>query len=197
MFRTDACCCFSFSLELEALRLQLLYPPVSKGRSALASALRSFVLLLGLKLRTDYTTSFLAYRSSSSGDAWPQAYHLDVNAMRSYSASRVAELAKEAGPTLGLYKRIQSMYVVSLVDCYIQKGWLETQLNLPMVEGLEPLQKEYIPGPPTSITQYMRRLSQPRTRAAPAQSCIHPGRLFQWPQGLWVWRMLRQRRHFE
>ena len=52
MFRTDACCCFSFSQELEALRLQLLYPPVSKGRSALASALRSFVLLLGLKLRT-------------------------------------------------------------------------------------------------------------------------------------------------
>ena len=73
--------------------------------------------------------------SSSSGDAWPQAYHLDVNAMRSYSASRVAELAKEAGPTLGLYKRIQSetpMYVVSLVDCYTQKGWLETQLNLPI-----------------------------------------------------------------
>ena len=34
--------------------------------------------------------------SSSSGDAWPQAYRLDVNAMRSYSASRVAELAKEA-----------------------------------------------------------------------------------------------------
>ena len=41
-------------------------------------------------------------REQLSGDAWPQAYHLDVNAMRSYSASRVAELAKEAGPTLGL-----------------------------------------------------------------------------------------------
>ena len=46
------------------------------------------------------------------------------------------------------------MYVVSLVDCYTQKGWLETQLNLPMVEGLEPPEEEYIAGPPTSITQY-------------------------------------------
>ena len=95
----------------------------------------------------DYPTSFIAYHG------WEQfirkrvatgiaAYHLDVNAMRSYSASRVAELAKEAGPTLGLYKRIQiqsetPMYVVSLVDCYTQKGWLETQLNLPTAEGLD------------------------------------------------------------
>ena len=89
--------------------------------------------------------------------------------MRSYSASRVAELAKAAGPTLGLYKRIQSetpMYVVSLVDCYTQKGWLETQPNLPMVEGLEPLEEEYIPGPPTSITQYAAPITatDPRNR---------------------------------
>ena len=34
-----------------------------------------------------------------------------------------------------------------------QKGWLETQLNLPMVEGQEPLD-EYKPGPPALITQY-------------------------------------------
>ena len=92
--------------------------------------------------------------------------------MRSYSASRVAELAKEAGPTLGLYERIQSetpMYVVSLVDCYTQKGWLETQLNLPMVEGLEPPEEEYIPGPPTSITQYAYHSH------GPVQSRLHPG----------------------
>ena len=45
-------------------------------------------------------------------------------------------------------------YVVSLVDCYTQKGWLETQMNLPTVEGLEPPKKEYIPGPTTSVTQF-------------------------------------------
>ena len=35
-----------------------------------------------------------------------------------------------------------------------EPGWMETQLNLPCVEGLEPEEVEVIPGPPISCTEY-------------------------------------------
>ena len=37
---------------------------------------------------------------------------------------------------------------------YNEPGWMEAQLNLPCVEGLEPEEVEVIPGPPISCTEY-------------------------------------------
>ena len=92
-----------------------------------------------------------------TSDPWPNPYHLDLSAMRSYSATRVAEIARNFGPTFKFWKKVQDErpgYVVSLADFYLEGGWLEMQLNLATVEGLEPPEEEYIPGPTASVTQF-------------------------------------------
>ena len=94
----------------------------------------------------------------ASRDAWPNAYFLDPGSMRSYSAARIAEMAKAAGPVLRYWRQVQAEqggYVVSLSSFYNEPGWMEAQLNLPCVEGLEPEEVEVIPGPPISCTEYI------------------------------------------
>ena len=71
--------------------------------------------------------------------------------MRSCSATRVVEISKAAGPVLQYWRQVQADhggFVVSLSSFYNEPGWMETQLNLPCVEGLEPEDVEVIPGPP-------------------------------------------------
>ena len=77
--------------------------------------------------------------------------------MRSCSATRVVEASKAAGPVLQYWRQVQADhggFVVSLSSFYNEPGWLETQLNLPCVEGLEPEDVEVIPVPPISCAEY-------------------------------------------
>ena len=105
---------------------------------------------------TDYTTSFLAYhgreqfirRRVATGLSFGCQCHEVVFGLEG------GRIGQRGRPNPDPLQTDTIRDVVSLVDCYTQKGWLETQLNLPNVEGLEPPEEEYIPGPPTSITQY-------------------------------------------
>ena len=93
---------------------------------------------------------------ASNQDAWPNAYFLDPGGMRSCSATRVVEASKAAGPVLQYWRQEADHggFVVSLSSFYNEPGWMETQLNLPCVEGLEPEEVEVIPGPPISCAEY-------------------------------------------
>ena len=95
--------------------------------------------------------------TAMQSDPWPNPYHLDLNAMRSYSATRIAEIARDAGATFKCWKKVQDErpgYVVSLADFFAERGWLETQMGFATVEGIEPPEEEYIPGPIMSVTDF-------------------------------------------
>ena len=102
---------------------------------------------------TSHSTSFIAYhgweqfirRRVATGISFGCQCHEVVLGLRSNPGSLQTDTVRDPNVRCN---------VVALVDCYTQKGWLKTQLNLPTVEGLEPSEEEYIPGPPTSITQY-------------------------------------------